>query len=252
MAYGAHAGREVADLIGQIWHCLAPLLFLVELRWSELEMRRWREAKISINKAVLGGSGGLMCSGSPLLLPRRGDERKKFLLVVFRWPLHLQQRRLASSRRIYTAPLSPDLMAGRQPLLPCMVATCRLQDPRRNSTAPLPPYPTAEGRPLLPRATTTSRPLSSNFLRQAFVPTRRFFKLDGVGSHRCAPSGFVPGGTEVDSDELCSGEAGAGPDRFFQFLLEVLTVISKGLLVISYFLLALPVICISTADELKP
>jgi hypothetical protein len=38
MAFGAHAGREVVDLIGQIWHCLALLLCLVELRWPEPEI----------------------------------------------------------------------------------------------------------------------------------------------------------------------------------------------------------------------
>jgi hypothetical protein len=52
-------------------------------------MYRWREAKIFINKAVPGGSGGQRCSGSLLLLPRRGDEREKLLLAVSGWSSHL-------------------------------------------------------------------------------------------------------------------------------------------------------------------
>lgn len=215
----------------------------------------WREAKISINKAVLGGSGGQRCSGRLLLLPRRGDEREKFLLAASTWSSHLQQRSsVASSWRTSTALLSPYPTAERQPLLLC-VAAANHGCPQifwRISTAPLLLYLTAEGRPLHPRVTASSCPQGINYLRQAFLPTRRFYRLVGVGSHFCAPSGLVPGGAEVDSSELSCGEDGARPDRFFQFYFEVLNAICKGWFVISYFFLALSVECNSTALGMKP
>jgi hypothetical protein len=43
MVYDVDAGREVADLVGRIWHWLVLLLYLVELRWSEPVMWRWGE-----------------------------------------------------------------------------------------------------------------------------------------------------------------------------------------------------------------
>jgi hypothetical protein len=145
-------------------------------------------------------------------------------------------------------------MAERQPLYLCVAAANLGRSPFfwRISTAPLSPYLTAEGRPLHPRVTATSHPQGNNYLRQAFLPTRRIYRLVGVGSHFCTPSGLVPGGAEVDSGELRCGEDGAGPDRFFQFYLEVLNEICKGWLVIFSFLLALSVKCNSTAHEMKP
>lgn len=220
VAYGADAGREVADLIGRIWHWLVFLLCFIVLRWSESEMWRRRETKISVNKAVSGGFGGQRCSDKPLLLPRRGDERKEeLLLAVSGWPSHLQQgNSSASSRRFTTAPLSP--------------------------------YSTAEGRPLQPRAAATNhgRPQDFNNL-QAFLPVRRPFGLAVVGSHLHTPSGFVPGGVEVDSGEPCSGGAGAGLDHVFCLYSEVLSAKCKGQFVNLAFFRALSENCISTADN---
>jgi hypothetical protein len=188
-----------------------------------------------------------------LLLPRRGDEREKVLFAVSRWSPHLQQRSsVASSRRISTALLSPYPMAERQPLYLCVAAANLGRSPFfwRISTAPLSPYLKAGRRPLHPRVTASSCPQGNNYLRQAFLPTRRIHRLVGVGSHFCTPSGFVPDGAEVDSGELRRGEDGAGPDCFFLFYLEVLNVICKGWLVSFYFFLALSVKCNSTAQKI--
>jgi hypothetical protein len=57
VAYGAHAGREVADPTGWIWHCIVFFLDLMELWWSEPKVWWRREMKISINKVVSRGSG---------------------------------------------------------------------------------------------------------------------------------------------------------------------------------------------------
>jgi hypothetical protein len=84
----------------------------------------------------------------------------------------------------------------------------------RTSTAPLSPDFLAEGRPLHSRAAATGRPQGSNNLRKALCQLGGFPNLGGVSSHLCVPSGFVPGGAEVDSGEIQRGDGGAGPDRF--------------------------------------
>jgi hypothetical protein len=180
--------------------------------------------RISVNKVVSRGSGLCRCFGGLLLSVHHGGEREEGCPPARRWLPHPQQGSSSvSTWRLFTMPLSPYPMAGRQPLH------------RRTTTAPLSPYFTAEGWPLHPRATATGRPLGNNNLRQALMPTRRISSVVGVSSHLCAPSGFVPGGVEVNSGELCRGEEGAVPDRVSLFYSRVLSAICKDQVVICLF-----------------
>jgi hypothetical protein len=52
LAYGVDAEREVADPYDRIWRCLAFLLCLSTLQWSEPYVRQQGDAEISINKAA--------------------------------------------------------------------------------------------------------------------------------------------------------------------------------------------------------
>jgi hypothetical protein len=52
------------------------------LRWSESEVRRWREVEISINKVALGGFGGQDWSGILFSLVRHGDEIEEEMLLL--------------------------------------------------------------------------------------------------------------------------------------------------------------------------
>jgi hypothetical protein len=106
------------------------------------------------------------------------------------------------------------------------------------------------GRPLHLRATASDRPQGINNL-QAFLPVRMPSGFAGIGSHLCAPSGSVPGGVKVDSDELWRGGEGARLDHVFWFYFKVLSAIYKGQFVIFVFLWALPVKCTSTFEEMK-
>jgi hypothetical protein len=85
------------------------------------------------------------------------------------------------------------------------------------------------------------------FNLQAQMPLRRPFSDDAVGSRLSSPSGSVPGGVEVACVMLICDGGGAGPDRFSNFLSEVLCAKCKGLTVISRFCRALFVIYAATA-----
>jgi hypothetical protein len=70
--------------------------------------------------------------------------------------------------------------------------------------------------------------------------------------HMVSDTRSVPGGLQVDYDELCSGGEGAGPDCFSCFFLRVLGANCKARFVISCFSLILSVICTATAlTEMK-
>jgi hypothetical protein len=162
---------------------------------------------------------------------------------------------LASTWRFFSAPLSPNLMAGRQPLH------------GRTTTALLPPYFTAERRPLHSWRFTTAplsafllvvgRPLHPEALTLVLRPQaylnlqssrRRLKSIVGVCSRLHAPSGSVPGGMEVDSGDLDDGGSGAGLDRVSLFLSKVLSAKCLGRFVIFLFLTTLYVICTATAE----
>jgi hypothetical protein len=197
--------------------------------------------RISVNKAVSRGSGNWRCRGGLLLSVHHGGEREEGWPPARRWLPHPQQgSSSASTRRLFTVPLSLYPMAGRQPLH------------RRITTAPLSPYFMAEGRPHHPRVTATGRPHGNNNLRQAFMPTRRLSSFVGVSSHLCAPSGPVPGGVEVDSGELRRGEEEVGPARVSLFYSRVLSAICKGQVVICLFFFRPFCKMYSTAQGMKP
>jgi hypothetical protein len=119
--------------------------------------------KISVNKAISRGSGSWRCSGGLLLSVHHGGEREEgWLLAARGWLPHLQHGSSpTSTRRYFTAPLSPYHMAERKPLH------------RRIITAPLSPYFTAERRPLHPRVTATCCPQGSS------NPVKRSCRLGG-------------------------------------------------------------------------
>jgi hypothetical protein len=107
-----------------------------------------------------------------------------------------------------------------------------------------------ERRPLPPLALATGitgQRLMDFFNLQAQMPLRRPFSDDAVGSRLSSPSGSVPGGVEVACVVLICDGGGAGPDRFSNFLSEVLCAKCKGLTVISRFCRALFVIYAATA-----
>jgi hypothetical protein len=83
------------------------------------------------------------------------------------------------------------------------------------------------------------------------MPQRRPFSFVGVSSRLHAPSGFVPDGMEVGSDELFGGGSGAGLDRVFTFQSKVLCAKCVDRFIIFYFFWTLFVICTSTAANGK-
>jgi hypothetical protein len=72
--------------------------------------------------------------------------------------------------------------------------------------------------------------------------TRKLISIVGVCSRLHAPSGFVPGGVEVGSDEFDGGGLGAGLDRVFLRRSKGLVAKSLGRVVIFLFFMTLSVI----------
>jgi hypothetical protein len=97
----------------------------------------------------------------------------------------------------------------------------------------------AVGRPLLPQPALARR-LQDFFNLQS--SRRRLISIGGVSSHLHAPSGFVPGGVEVGSDEFDGGGLGAGLDRVFLRWSKGLVAKSLGRVVIFLFFMTLSVI----------
>jgi hypothetical protein len=91
-AFGVHAGSEAVDPRGRIWRCLASLLFLSMLWWSEMYGRRGGDAEISLDKAAFCRSSGHIGSIGAPVASRRGGELAGALLPPDFWKpnLHLE------------------------------------------------------------------------------------------------------------------------------------------------------------------
>jgi len=109
------------------------------------------------------------------------------------------------------------------------------------------PSSMVEGRPLPPLspvAASSGRRLKEINNLQASMPSRRPLYSGTASSRRSVPSGSVPGDMAVGCAAMrLHGGEGAGPDCVFGFRSRVLCAKCKGLVLFSYFLVALIVIC---------
>lgn len=217
-----YAGREAADLSGQICSVLVLSLLAVVLQRSEPDAVGRMAVGISVcNKAgFFCGSGAGDC-GLQTAFSGLGDLEDAGLQLMCR--------------------LAQDLQRGSMEAAPgseITAALCWL------------PSKMVEGR-LLPPSSSASvfscRRLQVNSNLQASMPLRRPLCFGAVGSRHLAPSGAVPGGVVLDCTAVCrSGGDGARLDGVFFISFRVLSAKSQGMVVISF---SLTVLCVISPDR---